>query len=139
MEHIIFLSRQLYESILGSTFICEAFNLKVHCPPPSGSLIFTTGNGLFACRQGIVSLLVVHIRCFPGSATCSSFKHRTSSLGVRTGSAPRFAHRLLMAAEPRPQARKPCLLSKIEGFQEVVTTAVIIPKEDGVISVSEDR
>ncbi|XP_037543081.1 WD repeat and FYVE domain-containing protein 2 [Nematolebias whitei] len=44
-----------------------------------------------------------------------------------------------MAAETRPQARKPCLLSKIEGFQEVVTAAVIIPKEDGVISVSEDR
>ncbi|GAA6225222.1 WD repeat and FYVE domain-containing protein 2 isoform X1 [Lates japonicus] len=46
-----------------------------------------------------------------------------------------------MAAEiqPQPQARKPCLLSKIEGFQEVVSTAVIIPKEDGVISVSEDR
>uniref|UniRef100_A0A3Q3SQV3 WD repeat and FYVE domain containing 2 n=1 Tax=Mastacembelus armatus TaxID=205130 RepID=A0A3Q3SQV3_9TELE len=46
-----------------------------------------------------------------------------------------------MAAEiqPQPQARKPCLLSTIEGFQEVVSTAVIIPKEDGVISVSEDR
>uniref|UniRef100_A0A3B5PY42 WD repeat and FYVE domain containing 2 n=1 Tax=Xiphophorus maculatus TaxID=8083 RepID=A0A3B5PY42_XIPMA len=46
-----------------------------------------------------------------------------------------------MAAEiqPRPQARKPCLLSKIEAFQEVVTAAAIIPKEDGVISVSEDR
>ncbi|XP_035767164.1 WD repeat and FYVE domain-containing protein 2 [Neolamprologus brichardi] len=46
-----------------------------------------------------------------------------------------------MAAEiqPQPQARKPCLLSKIDAFQEVVSTAVIIPKEDGVISVSEDR
>uniref|UniRef100_A0A671XNC2 WD repeat and FYVE domain containing 2 n=1 Tax=Sparus aurata TaxID=8175 RepID=A0A671XNC2_SPAAU len=46
-----------------------------------------------------------------------------------------------MAAEiqPQPQARKPCLLSKIEAFQDVVSTAVIIPKEDGVISVSEDR
>uniref|UniRef100_A0A3Q4G610 Uncharacterized protein n=1 Tax=Neolamprologus brichardi TaxID=32507 RepID=A0A3Q4G610_NEOBR len=45
-----------------------------------------------------------------------------------------------MAAEiqPQPQARKPCLLSKIDAFQEVVSTAVIIPKEDGVISVSED-
>ncbi|XP_054871256.1 WD repeat and FYVE domain-containing protein 2 isoform X1 [Amphiprion ocellaris] len=41
--------------------------------------------------------------------------------------------------QPQPQARKPCLLSKIEAFQEVVSTAVIIPKEDGVISVSEDR
>ncbi|KAF0026744.1 hypothetical protein F2P81_021481 [Scophthalmus maximus] len=46
-----------------------------------------------------------------------------------------------MAAEiqPQPQARKPCLLSKIEAFQEVVSSAVIIPREDGVISVSEDR
>lgn len=46
-----------------------------------------------------------------------------------------------MAAEiqPQPQARKPCLLSKIEAFQEVVSTAMIIPKEDGVISLSEDR
>ncbi|KAM8749770.1 WD repeat and FYVE domain-containing protein 2 isoform 2-T2 [Acanthopagrus schlegelii] len=46
-----------------------------------------------------------------------------------------------MAAEiqPQPQARKPCLLSKIEAFQDVVSSAVIIPKEDGVISVSEDR
>ncbi|KAL4609088.1 WD repeat and FYVE domain-containing protein 2 isoform X2 [Arapaima gigas] len=46
-----------------------------------------------------------------------------------------------MAAEvqPKAQARKPVLLSKIEASQDVVTTAVIIPKEDGVISVSEDR
>ncbi|XP_018595423.1 WD repeat and FYVE domain-containing protein 2 isoform X4 [Scleropages formosus] len=46
-----------------------------------------------------------------------------------------------MAAEvhPKPQARKPVLLSKIEASQDVVNTAVIIPKEDGVISVSEDR
>ncbi|KAM8855094.1 WD repeat and FYVE domain-containing protein 2 isoform 2-T2 [Spinachia spinachia] len=44
------------------------------------------------------------------------------------------AHRL-----PRPQARTPCLLSAIESFQDVVSSAVIIPKEDGVISVSEDR
>ncbi|XP_061774156.1 WD repeat and FYVE domain-containing protein 2 isoform X1 [Nerophis ophidion] len=41
--------------------------------------------------------------------------------------------------EPRAQVRKPCLLSKIEAFQDVVSAAVIIPKEDGVISVSEDR
>ncbi|KAI4889420.1 hypothetical protein NFI96_029977 [Prochilodus magdalenae] len=46
-----------------------------------------------------------------------------------------------MAADisPRPQARKPVLLSKIEALQDVVNTAVIIPKEDGVISVSQDR
>lgn len=40
---------------------------------------------------------------------------------------------------PRPQARKPVLLGKIEAFQDVVSTAVIIPKEDGVVTVSEDR
>lgn len=46
-----------------------------------------------------------------------------------------------MAAEvqPTPQARKPVLLNKIEASQDIVNTAVIIPKEDGVISVSEDR
>ncbi|MCJ8732148.1 hypothetical protein PDJAM_G00207720 [Pangasius djambal] len=43
-------------------------------------------------------------------------------------------------AQPRPpQARKPVLISRIDSFQEVVNTAVIIPKEDGVISVSQDR
>lgn len=43
-------------------------------------------------------------------------------------------------AQPRPpQARKPVLISKIDAFQDVVNTAVIIPKEDGVISVSQDR
>ncbi|XP_029968611.1 WD repeat and FYVE domain-containing protein 2 [Salarias fasciatus] len=41
--------------------------------------------------------------------------------------------------QPQPQARKPCLLSRIEASQEVVSSAVIIPKEDGVISLSEDR
>uniref|UniRef100_A0A8C8C9W5 FYVE-type domain-containing protein n=1 Tax=Oncorhynchus tshawytscha TaxID=74940 RepID=A0A8C8C9W5_ONCTS len=46
-----------------------------------------------------------------------------------------------MAAEiqPKPQTRTPVLLNKIEASQDVVNTAVIIPKEDGVISVSEDR
>ncbi|TSQ01589.1 WD repeat and FYVE domain-containing protein 2 [Bagarius yarrelli] len=43
-------------------------------------------------------------------------------------------------AQPRPpQDRKPVLISKIDSFQDVVNTAVIIPKEDGVISVSQDR
>lgn len=48
---------------------------------------------------------------------------------------------IAMAADisPRPQARKPVLLSKIEALQDVVNTAAIIPKEDGVISVSQDR
>lgn len=46
-----------------------------------------------------------------------------------------------MAAEPLPKAltRKPLLLNKVEGSQEVVNMAAIVPKEDGVISVSEDR
>uniref|UniRef100_A0A673XSV3 WD repeat and FYVE domain containing 2 n=1 Tax=Salmo trutta TaxID=8032 RepID=A0A673XSV3_SALTR len=46
-----------------------------------------------------------------------------------------------MAAQiqPKPQTRTPVLLNKIEASQDVVNTAVIIPKEDGVISVSEDR
>lgn len=46
-----------------------------------------------------------------------------------------------MAAEIQrePLDRKPCLLSKIEASQDVVSSAVIIPREDGVISVSEDR
>uniref|UniRef100_A0A8C5P870 WD repeat and FYVE domain containing 2 n=1 Tax=Leptobrachium leishanense TaxID=445787 RepID=A0A8C5P870_9ANUR len=46
-----------------------------------------------------------------------------------------------MAAEihPKPLTRKPVLLSKVEGSQDVVNMAVIVPKEDGVISVSEDR
>ncbi len=46
-----------------------------------------------------------------------------------------------MAAEIRtkPQTRRPVLLSKLEGCNGIVTKAVIIPKEDGVISVSEDR
>ncbi|KAK7938470.1 hypothetical protein WMY93_001796 [Mugilogobius chulae] len=47
-----------------------------------------------------------------------------------------------MAAEEsqgEPRDRKPSLRSSIEAFQDVVSAAVIIPKEDGVISVSEDR
>ncbi|KAJ7418102.1 WD repeat and FYVE domain-containing protein 1 [Willisornis vidua] len=46
-----------------------------------------------------------------------------------------------MATEPQPKAltRKPVLLNKVEGSQEVVNMAAIVPKEDGVISVSEDR
>lgn len=46
-----------------------------------------------------------------------------------------------MAAETQPKAliRKPLLLNKVEGSQDVVNMAAIVPKEDGVISVSEDR
>lgn len=46
-----------------------------------------------------------------------------------------------MAAEihSRPQSSRPVLLNKIEGHQDAVNAAVLIPKEDGVITVSEDR
>nr|KAF6371163.1 WD repeat and FYVE domain containing 2 [Myotis myotis] len=46
-----------------------------------------------------------------------------------------------MAAEiqPKPLTRKPILLQRVEGSQEVVNMAVLVPKEEGVISVSEDR
>jgi len=35
--------------------------------------------------------------------------------------------------------KKPELLSKIEGFTADVNYAVLIPREDGVITVSDDR
>ncbi|XP_061426192.1 WD repeat and FYVE domain-containing protein 2 [Lethenteron reissneri] len=46
-----------------------------------------------------------------------------------------------MAAEIHTEARvrRPLLLAKIEGSQDVVNMATIIPKEDGIISVSEDK
>ena len=53
-----------------------------------------------------------------------------------------------MAAEIKPIAgtstqfvnsRKPQLLSKLEGHQDVVNMAVIVPNAEGVISVSDDR
>uniref|UniRef100_UPI00358F46A9 WD repeat and FYVE domain-containing protein 2-like n=1 Tax=Myxine glutinosa TaxID=7769 RepID=UPI00358F46A9 len=46
-----------------------------------------------------------------------------------------------MAAEIHTEARlrRPLLLAKAEGSQDVVNMATIIPKEDGIISVSEDK
>lgn len=46
-----------------------------------------------------------------------------------------------MAAEihSRPQSFRPVLLNKIEGHQDSVAAVNLIPKEDGVITVSEDR
>jgi hypothetical protein len=54
-----------------------------------------------------------------------------------------------MAAEIKPAAasssdkfsstKKPVLLSKLEGCNDDVSAAIIIPGEDGVISVCEDR
>lgn len=53
-----------------------------------------------------------------------------------------------MAAEIKPaaganekfnSAKKPVLLSKLEGCSDDINAAIIIPGEDGVISVSDDR
>jgi hypothetical protein len=54
-----------------------------------------------------------------------------------------------MAAEIKPgtasssdkfsSTKKPVLLSKLEGCNDDVNAAVIIPGEDGVISVCDDR
>ncbi|XP_070538975.1 WD repeat and FYVE domain-containing protein 2-like [Ptychodera flava] len=46
-----------------------------------------------------------------------------------------------MAAEIRqkPGPRRPVLLNKLEGCNDTVNKAIILPKEDGVISVSDDR
>jgi len=51
-----------------------------------------------------------------------------------------------MAAEIKPVERqssavvqKPELISKIEGFTADVNCAAFIPREDGVITVSDDR
>lgn len=54
-----------------------------------------------------------------------------------------------MAAEIKPAAasssdkfsstKKPVLLSKLEGCNDDVNAAIIIPGEDGVISVCDDR
>ena len=51
-----------------------------------------------------------------------------------------------MAAQIKPpsnmtqgSARKPQLINKIEGHTDDVNMAMIIPREDGVISASNDR
>lgn len=47
-----------------------------------------------------------------------------------------------MAAQPSPSVpltRRPLLLGQVEGSQDAVTMAAIVPKEEGLISVSEDR
>lgn len=89
--------------------------------------------------------------CFSAPVNVTLWKEATahpSPFGARPrrllpGAATAFVpqRRCLMAAEPQPKAltRKPLLLNKVEGSQEVVNMAAIAPKEDGVISVSEDR
>ena len=42
-------------------------------------------------------------------------------------------------ADKQANIRKPNLLNKIEGIPDTINQALIIPKEDGVISVSDDR
>lgn len=37
------------------------------------------------------------------------------------------------------QLRKPELLSKLEGVNATINAAILIPNEDGVISISDDR
>uniref|UniRef100_A0A8D0BP28 WD repeat and FYVE domain containing 2 n=1 Tax=Salvator merianae TaxID=96440 RepID=A0A8D0BP28_SALMN len=47
-----------------------------------------------------------------------------------------------MAAPPlsaEPLTRRPLLLGQVEGSQDAVTMAAIVPKEEGLISISEDR
>ena len=51
-----------------------------------------------------------------------------------------------MAAEIKPSStnrhgavRKPQLVNKLEGSSDDINMAVFIPREDGVISVSDDR
>ena len=54
---------------------------------------------------------------------------------------------LVMAAEIKAgcsggsggNVRKPQLINKIEGCSDFIAMAIIIPREDGVISVSDDR
>ena len=43
------------------------------------------------------------------------------------------------AAATRSNQKKPILLHKIEGYEETVNQAVILPGEDGVVAVCDDR
>lgn len=43
------------------------------------------------------------------------------------------------ANKTKPSHRKPELIHRIEGYESSVNAAKIIPGEDGVISVSDDR
>lgn len=42
-------------------------------------------------------------------------------------------------ASPLPKSKRPCLVSKLEGHSDVINAAVIVPGEDAVISVSDDK
>ncbi len=42
-------------------------------------------------------------------------------------------------ASPLPKSKRPNLLSKLEGHNDKVNAALIVPGEDAVISVSDDK
>lgn len=42
-------------------------------------------------------------------------------------------------ASPLPKSKRPTLLSKLEGHNDVVNAAVLVPGEDAVISASDDK
>lgn len=42
-------------------------------------------------------------------------------------------------ATARPNQKKPILLHKVEGYEETVNQAIILPGEDGVVAVCDDR
>ena len=44
-----------------------------------------------------------------------------------------------VAAANSENVRKPQLINKLDGSSDDINMAVIIPREDGVISVSDDR
>lgn len=81
--------------------------------------------------------------CPPPPVTASARGGVAPLLGTPRpgGVAPLHAALRAMAAEihSRPQSRRPVLLSKVEGHQDAVSAALLIPKEDGVITAGEDR
>ena len=42
-------------------------------------------------------------------------------------------------ASPLPKNKRPVALSKLEGHSDVVNCALLVPGEDAVISVSDDK
>ena len=42
-------------------------------------------------------------------------------------------------ASPLPKSKRPNLLSKLEGHSDAVNGALIVPGQDAVISVSDDK
>ena len=42
-------------------------------------------------------------------------------------------------ASPLPKAKRPTPISKLEGHSDTVNKALIVPGEDAVISISDDK